>query len=531
MKLNLESIKQKEQWESIGVALPSFDIESLRRKTYANPEWLHFGGGNIFRVFIANALQEAIEQGKADTGVIVAESFDFEMVDRYYSAYDNLSLSVIMDAKGNYNKKVVAGVTEAIKCIKDTDDWNRLYEIAKSKTLKMISFTITEKGYALKDINSHYLGVIEKDIANGPESPLHTMSIAASMLYDRYKCGAYPIAVVSMDNCSHNGDKLGNAVKEISQKWYEKGFVENEFIEYINSEKVSFPYTMIDKITPRPAEKVKTILEDAGIEDMDLIITQKGSYTAPFVNSEVCEYLIIEDDFPNGKIDLSSERVIFTDRSTVNNVETMKVTTCLNPLHTALAVTGCLMGYTLIADQMKNPALVNLIKKIGYDEGLKVVVDPKIINPKDFIDEVVNERLVNPNIPDTPQRIAMDTSQKVGIRFGQTIKAYMVDENLDASSLVGIPLAIAAWCRYLVGIDDSGTPFELSADPLKDALTKHFEGIQIGDKADLKPILCNKEIFGVDLYEAGLGDKIQMYFDEMLAKVNGVAKTISKYCI
>jgi len=530
MKLNLEGLKEVRQWESMGVKLPAFDIDAFRSRTYAAPEWLHFGGGNIFRVFIANALQTAIEEGRAEKGVITAESFDFEMVDRYYKAFDNLSLSVIMDAKGNYDKKIVASVTEALKCETGSDDWDRLYTIAESGSLKVISFTITEKGYALKAMNSEYLGVIKKDIENGPESPLHVMSITASLLHRRYKNGAYPIAVVSMDNCSHNGDKLGSAVKEIAGMWHEKGFVDDGFIEYINSEKVSFPYTMIDKITPRPSDRIKTMLEDAGIEEMDLIITQKGSYTAPFVNAEACEYLVIEDDFPNGRIDISSERVIFTDRDTVNNVETMKVTTCLNPLHTALAVTGCLLGYNLIADEMKNPALVKLIRKIGYDEGLKVVVDPKIINPRAFIDEVVKERLVNPNIPDTPQRIAMDTSQKVGIRFGQTIKAYMESPDLDVSELVGIPLAIAAWCRYLTGIDDEGNPFEISPDPLKDVLIKHFEGAKIGSTVSMKPILSNKEIFGVDLYEAGLGDKIQMYFNEMMAEKYGAIQTIGKYC-
>jgi fructuronate reductase len=130
----------------------------------------------------------------------------------------------------------------------------------------------------------------------------------------------------------------------------------------------------------------------------------------------------------------------------VNNVETMKVTTCLNPLHTALAVTGCLLGYTLIADEMKNPLLKKLVDTIGYQEGLPVVIDPKVLKPKTFIDEVVNERLTNPFIPDTPQRIASDTSQKVGIRFGTTIRSYMADDSKDASSLVAIPLAIAAWC-------------------------------------------------------------------------------------
>ena len=161
---------------------------------------------------------------------------------------------------------------------------------------------------------------------------------------------------------------------------------------------------------------------------------------APFVNAEVSEYLVIEDKFTNGRPPLEEAGIIFTDRETVNKVETMKVTTCLNPLHTALAVSGCLLGYNLIADEMKDPILRKFVEKIGYEEGLKVVVDPKIISPKEFIDEVVNERFSNPFIPDTPQRIATDTSQKVGIRFGETIKSYARKDDLNPADLVAIPL-------------------------------------------------------------------------------------------
>lgn len=121
-----------------------------------------------------------------------------------------------------------------------------------------------------------------------------------------------------------------------------------------------------------------------------------------------------------------------TDRETVNNVERMKVTTCLNPLHTALAVYGCLLGYTSIAAEMRDPQLRALVEHIGYDEGMPVVVDPGILSPRDFIAEVIRDRLPNPFIPDAPQRIACDTSQKVGIRFGETIKAYAASPDLDA---------------------------------------------------------------------------------------------------
>ena len=53
---------------------------------------------------------------------------------------------------------------------------------------------------------------------------------------------------------------------------------------------------------------------------------------------------------------------MFTSRETVEKVERMKVCTCLNPLHTALAVYGCLLGYTKISDEMKDADLVKLVE-------------------------------------------------------------------------------------------------------------------------------------------------------------------------
>ena len=83
----------------------------------------------------------------------------------------------------------------------------------------------------------------------------------------------------------------------------------------------------------------------------------------------------------------------------------MKVCTCLNPLHTFLAVSGCLLGYTLIADEMKDADLLRLVKRLGYEEGLPVVVDHGIIKPREFIDEVVNIRITNQVIYDNTQQI------------------------------------------------------------------------------------------------------------------------------
>ncbi len=533
LRLNKDSITtEAARWAAAGVDLPRFDVDKVTQNTKENPEWIHFGAGNIFRGFVANSHQRLLNEGLAQTGIIAAKTFDVEMIEKIFKPYDNLTLLVTLKANGDFEKTVVGGIVEAITANQNQpQDIARFVEVFENPSLQMASFTITEKGYSLKTPTGEYLGIVEKDIENGLDHPIHAMSIVTALAYRRYLKGQYPMTFVSMDNCSHNGDKLKEAMVTMAKEWTKKGHVEEGFVSYLEDEsKITFPLSMIDKITPRPSETVKAALLSQGIEGMDIIVTSKNSYIAPFVNAEVSEYLVIEDKFANGRPALEHAGVIFTDRDTVNNIETMKVTTCLNPLHTALAVSGCLLGYTLIADEMKDPILKRFVEKIGYDEGLKVVVDPKIISPKEFLDEVINERFANPYIPDAPQRIATDTSQKVGIRFGETLKSYRDREDLDPAELTAIPLAIATWCRYLLAIDDEGNEFTLSPDPLLETLQAALAGVSLGDQAsNVKTILSNEAIFNVNLYEIGLGEKIEAMFYEMLAGTGAVRRTLKKY--
>ena len=534
MKLTLDGIKDKKSWEEAGVVLPSYDIEKVKEETKKSPAWVHFGIGNIFRIFIGGIADTLISNGAMDKGITCVETFDFDVVDKIYAPYDNLVLGVTLKADGSTDKKVIASLTEAIKAQSNVEaEWNRLKEIFQNKDLQMISFTITEKGYALKGADGTYFPFIQSDIDNGPEKAGSAMAVVCALLHERFKAGKAPLAVVSMDNCSHNGEKLRNSILTMAEEWNKKGFVEDEFVAYISDEaQVSFPWSMIDKITPRPAESVCKSLEELGIEDIAPVITSKRTYIAPFVNAEGPQYLVIEDRFPNGRPQLEKAGVYMTDRQTVNKVERMKVTTCLNPLHTALAVYGCLLGFNLIADEMKDKELSELVRRIGLSEGMPVVINPEIISPQKFVDEVLNVRIPNPFMPDTPQRIATDTSQKVGIRYGETIKSYVAKDG-SAKELIAIPLAIAGWCRYLLGIDDNGESFELSPDPMADELKKHLSGIKIGDissyTGQLKNLLSNANIFGINLYEAGIGDKIEEMFVEEIAGKGAVRNTLKKY--
>ena len=510
-------------WAEKGYQLPKFDREAVKAKTAAEPTWVHFGAGNIFRAFPAAILQQVLDSGKYDRGVIVAESFDYEIIDKAYRPYDNLSLLVCLQSTGTIEKKVIASVTESLKADPQfTDDWARLVEIFQKPSLQMVSFTITEKGY----------GFNPDDLERGMGAQF-AMGQVTAQLYERSKAGALPRTLQSMDNCSHNGDKVKAGVFAYAEKWAEMGIVPAGFVDYVKDEsKVSYPWSMIDKITPRPDAKVQKMLEEDGFEDNYTIVTDRHTFTAPFVNAEETEYLVIEDKYTNGRPPLELGGVMYADRETVDKVEKMKVCTCLNPLHTAMSIYGCLLGYTLISAEMADEDIRGLITKMGYIEAMPVVVDPGVLKPADFIGAVLNRRLPNPFMPDAPQRIATDTSQKLSIRFGETIKAYK-ERGLDMDNLVLIPLVLAGYARYIKGIDDEGKAFEPSPDPLLAELSAIVAPLEVKegpqDFSCLKALYTRKDVFGVDLYEAGLGKKIEAMVAELYAGPGAVRKTLHKY--
>ena len=536
MELTLKSLHDdRDAFLAAGYHLPEFDYDTVHKNTVEHPHWIHFGAGNIFRAFQANVAQNLLNSGVLDTGLIAAEGYDYEIIEKSYRPHDNLSILATLKADNTVEKTIVGSIMESLILDSKNDaEYARLREIFKNPSLQMASFTITEKGYATANAKGEFFPAVAADFEKGPEAPESYLGKVVSLLYTRYTHGALPIAMVSMDNCSHNGDKLYAAVNAFAKAWTDNGLVEAGFLGYVNDQtKVTFPWSMIDKITPRPDAKVEAMLAEDHIGGLDAVVTSKNTYIAPFVNAEECEYLVIEDAFPNGKPALDKGGIIFTDRATVDKVEKMKVCTCLNPLHTALAIYGCLLGYTLISEEMKNPLLKNMVEVIGYKEGLPVVVNPGILDPKKFIDEVVNVRIPNPFLPDSPQRIATDTSQKLSIRFGETIKAYEASPDLHTEDLKLIPLVYAGWLRYLMGIDDEGREFTPSSDPLLEEARQYVADYELSfspkDLSKLDALLANEKIFGVNLHAIGMDTLVKQYFAELSSGVGAMAAALKKY--
>ena len=536
MKLTMAGIKDREAWEKAGIQLPGYDVEEVSEKARKSPRWVHFGIGNIFRVFIGGIADGLLEEGALDRGLTCVETFDYDVADKIYAPYDNLGLSVILHGDGTRDYKVLGALAEAVKAQSSNEkQWNRLKEIFAAPSLQLVSFTITEKGYALQKADGTWFPFVEADIKNGPAKATGAMAVLTAMLYERYQAGKYPLALVSMDNCSQNGARLRQSVLTMAEEWKKAGYVDDGFLAYVSDEKtIAFPWTMIDKITPRPSEQIAADLEALGVEDMQPVITAKKTYIAPFVNAEKPQYLVIEDSFPNGRPALEKGfGVYMADRRTVNLAERMKVTVCLNPVHSATGPLGVALGYELFAHMLNTDAdMMKMARMVAYDEGLPVVQDPGILSPQAFVDELFNDRFPNEYLGDTNLRLAVDVSQMVGIRFGETIKAY-VEKYGDASRLTALPLGIAGWLRYMLAVDDAGKKYELAPDPMNEEIQEQLKDIVVGQPEtftdQLRPILSNERLFFIDLYKAGVGEKVENMFREMTAGPGAIKATIHKY--
>ena len=528
-------------WQKAGVTLPTYDIEAMRQATKRSPTWVHFGAGNLFRAVHAPIAQKLLDSGATDRGILVAESFDPAIIDQAYTPFDDRYLQVILKADGSMKTSLVTSVAGAYPLGEDPKPLRDLRLVFRNPSLQMVTTTITEKGYALVDPQGRPLPWIAPEFEGGPDKAKSAIAVITALLLERYQAGALPLALVSTDNFSRNGERFGQAVRQMADEWIGRGLAEKGFGDYLRDKnKITFPLTMIDRITPNPDKEVGRRLKALGIADSEPFRTRGGTAMAPYTNTEETWYWVVEDDFPAGRPPLEKAGVYMADQDTVNAADQMKVTTCLNPLHTALAVFGMLLGYPTMSKTIADPDLKALVTRLGYMEGLPVVEDPGIFSPKEFLRQVIEVRVPNPGLPDTPARICADTSQKIPVRYGITISKYIRAKDLDTADLEAIPLIIAAWLRLLIGsdgngTDDAGRPVKLSPDPRLEELQRILVDIPLNGSArketvatTIKSILADTSIFGTDLNATPLADKIETFLAAMCQGSGAVASTLHK---
>lgn len=493
---------------------------TLKQNTNERPAWLHFGSGNIFRSYIAFIAQKLIVQDLLDTGIIVCEAYDEEILDISYKPNDCISLSCTLNNDGTFDINLVLSVVKALCINKDKDDRAFYLKALKNESLQIISFSITEKAYELYDANGLLLVNIKQDLDRDLSDAKSILPLLLLGLYNRFKETKAPLTLLALDNCKHNGDKLKHSILHLAKLYFKQGKLEESFLDYLDKS-VSYPLSMIDKIAPRPDENILKKLLDKGFVLNKIVKTKKGTYTCDFVNSEKTAYLVIEDDFKNQRPPFDKANVCLTDRDTVMLCERMKIESLLNPLQTAVALCGMLLSKIYISDCMQDKNINLLVRTLGQ-EGLLVVEDPKVIKPLDFLYEAIDIRMPNPYINDTPARIATDSSCKIPIRLGLNVIRY-INEHKDVLSLKAIPLVYALFIRYCAGYDDNLEKFNLANDLNLNYLKAIGLNINVNNP-DAKSIeaidalLCNIEIMGVDLKACNMYQKI---FDLTLSMCQG----------
>ena len=229
LTLTMESLRRPGDWPA-SYKLPSFDIEATARRTKEAPAWLHIGAGNIFRIFLAGLQQDLLESGSTDTGIVVYESYDEGIIPASFTPYDNLTLAVILGTDGSVKKRVIASIADAFH-----SDLTRLCQVIAQPSLQMISFTVTEKGYATTNI------------CLSPDKAITAMEQVTAGLLSRYQTGGPPLALVAMDNFAENGTRVANAMRAIAKAWHESNQAPSGFIEYVQAQ--AYPWTMIDNHT------------------------------------------------------------------------------------------------------------------------------------------------------------------------------------------------------------------------------------------------------------------------------------------
>ena len=182
-----------------GYKMPAFDRPAMLRRTAEAPTWLHFGSGNIFRMFPAVLCQRLLNDGLWDTGVICCEGYDGEIVEKSLRPFDNLAAAVTLLPDGSVEKEIVGSIAESLTL---PADLARVQELFRRPSLRMVSFTITEKGYAVRGGDGELLPAVASDLESGPQSCRTFLGQLVACCLGRFEAGGTPLALVSMDNCS-----------------------------------------------------------------------------------------------------------------------------------------------------------------------------------------------------------------------------------------------------------------------------------------------------------------------------------------
>ena len=424
-------------------ALPSL-TEHLLSPAWRDPGIgiVHLGIGNFHRAHEAVYTEEAMLAAGGDWGICgVTLQGDVSKRDALM-AQDGL-YSVIERGPDGVCVTVIRALKEVLAM---PYDQRRLFELLTDRNVRIVSLTVTEKGYCRDPQNGDVdldHPAIQHDLAH-PDTPSSVPGILTAALRQRRDAGTPPFTVLSCDNLAHNGAALKRAVYSFART------LNNELAGWIDTH-VAFPSTMVDRIVPATTDAERDAASDA-----------LGASDAVPVPCEPFRQWVVEDHFPTGRPAWDRVGAQLVDDVTPFELAKLRM---LNATHSTLAYLSMLAGFKTIDEAIAQPPLRALIHTMMTQEIAPTLIVPPSFDLLAYRDALL-ARYANPALKHRTAQIAMDGSQKIPPRLLATIEA-----RLNAGQPIArLALAVGAWFVFLRGHSDDGTRYEIN-DPLAARLT------------------------------------------------------------
>lgn len=465
---------------STEVIVPTYDRVGLR------PSVVHIGVGGFHRAHLATYIDELCEAGHRDWAIVGCGVLAGDVAMETALRQQDMLYTLVTRGAAATSVQVIGSIIDYVHVVPEMA--LAIEQIASAET-QIVSLTITEGGYPIDDLTGEYL----PDSPNA--GPTSAFGIVAAALELRRQRGSGPITVMSCDNIMTNGSvaraaTLGEAAKHGDQ-----------LIDWI-AEHVSFPNSMVDRITPATTPSDGAWLQKHhGIHDEWPVVTE------PF------RQWVVEDHFAGDRLPLEELDIIVTDN--VEPYEFMKLR-LLNAGHSCLAYLAALHGIETVDAAMAEPWIEQYVRHFLDHESKPVLPEVAGIDVDDYIETLI-ERFSNPAIGDQISRLCLDGSAKFPKFLLPTVRAQLA----QGGPVESAALALAGWCQYLCGVNDHGDPIDVSPDPqLEDA--REFAAASIEEPANF---LGLESVFGADLQASE--PFVRAFSDALRAiRSNGVRSTV-----
>jgi fructuronate reductase len=441
-----------------GVATPRYDRTTLR------PRIVHLGLGAFFRAHGALYIEDVLDVRGGDWGIVGVSLQRPDQRDRL-APQDCLYTTLQRDGSGT-RARVVGAVLSVLVA---PEDPAAVVALLAARTTSIVSLTVTEKGYchnpATGRLDPSYPDIVH-DLTH-PDAPRSAIGFIVSGLAVRRAAGLAPFVVISCDNLPATGRLLGGLVRDFAV------LRDSALADWIATN-VTFPSTMVDRIVPAMTPA-----------DPDNARAAIGLLDAAPVSHEPFRQWVIEDRFGNAERpewEGAGAQIV----ADVAPFEHMKLR-LLNGAHSALAYLGYLAGHETIFDAVSDPVLNAFVRRL-WDEIVPMVPPPPDTDLRHYTESLL-ARFANPTVRHRTWQIAMDGSQKLPQRLLGTIR-----ERLHAGlSIPSLALTVAAWIRYVGGVDEAGQPIDV-----RDPLAVRLRALATGEDA-VRNVLTVQSIFATDL--------------------------------